>query len=142
MQFKLKGNQYQLAWSIMVSQPSPPSCERNHLRKCSHFCLATWGLRFGIVVRISFVIRTFGNLLCLSQQLLRFLLHSDSVVKIHGGRSLPISRGHLEPLQRTKHEFQVEASWKYPKNPRKTSNPKNGGYNPSKESQHRNKKKS
>ena len=50
-QFKLKGNQDRVAWSIMVSQPGPPSCERNHLRKCSHFCLATWGLRFGIVVR-------------------------------------------------------------------------------------------
>ena len=39
-QFKLKGNQDRVAWSIMVSQPGPPSCERNHLRKCS-------GLLFG-----------------------------------------------------------------------------------------------
>ena len=83
MHFKLKGNQMEpvsTGMVIMVSQPGPPSCERNHLRKCSHFCLATWGLRFGIVVRISFVVRTFGNLLCLSQRFLPFLLHSDSVV--------------------------------------------------------------
>ena len=56
----------------MVSQPGPPSCGRNHLRKCS-------GLLF-------------------------------------------------------------EASWKYPENPRKTSHPKNGDCNPSKASQHRNRK--
>ena len=110
---------------IMVSQPGPPSCERNHLRKCSHFCLATWGLRFGIVVRISFVIRTFGNLLCLSQQLLRFLLHSDSVVKILLVEEVfQYRRAILNPYKEQNISFKVEASWKYPKNPMKDIPPK------------------
>ena len=87
------------------------------------------------------VIRTFGNLLCLSQQLLRFLLHSDSVVKILLVEEVFQYRSAiLNPYKRINMSFKVEASWKYPKNPRKTSHPKNGGYNPSKASQHRNRK--
>ena len=57
-----------------------------------------------------------------------------------GGRSPPVPQGHLEPLQRINISLNVEASWKYPENPRKTSRPKNGGYNPPKTSQHRNRK--